>query len=137
MKRRSLSRTFTLTWRAEPMLLAPLATGFSMLASYLLSSTLVPILSIWILTSVKGHAPADARTATDPTYAGKPSTSEQEKFKSTAPLRDSAFARFQSRYAKLAAFSIRLRWALLLVYLAAAVILIVLVGRLLGVEIFP
>src|SRR5882724_6592180 len=114
-----------------------LAVGFSMLASYLLSSTLVPILSIWILTSVKGHAPADARTATDPTYAGKPSTSEQEKFKSTAPLRDSAFARFQSRYAKLAAFSIRLRWALLLVYLAAAVILIVLVGRLLGVEIFP
>jgi len=97
-----------------------LAVGFSMLASYLLSSTLVPILSIWILTSVKGHAPADARTATDPTYAGKPSTSEQEKFKSTAPLRDSAFARFQSRYAKLAAFSIRLRWALLLVYLAAA-----------------
>src|SRR2546425_13257105 len=42
-----------------------LAVGFSMVASYLLSSTLVPILSVWILRGA--HAPRVPRPAPSPT----------------------------------------------------------------------
>src|SRR5256885_2654798 len=53
-----------------------LAVGFSMVASYLLSGTWVPILSVWML---RGHAPA---------AAGQPNA-------------EGHFARFQKRYAAL------------------------------------
>jgi multidrug efflux pump subunit AcrB len=88
-----------------------LAVGFSMLASYLLSSTLVPILSIWLLRhSSRGTAEAHA--------AG-------------------SFTRFQSRYAAMATTFVRFRWPLILVYLLGAAVIIVFVGGRLGVEIFP
>src|SRR5205823_3564464 len=47
-------------------LFVPLATavGFSMVASYLLSSTLVPILSVWVLRTMHGER-ATKRTAFD------------------------------------------------------------------------
>jgi multidrug efflux pump subunit AcrB len=87
-----------------------LAVGFSMLASYLLSSTLVPILSIWLLRHVSHKTDAHG---------------------------SSAFTRFQSRYAATAATFVRFRWPLILIYLAAATLTIIFVGRQLGVEIFP
>lgn len=88
-----------------------LAVGFSMLASYFLSSTLVPILSIWLLR----HS---SRRDGDAHVVG-------------------SFARFQSRYAALAAGLVRFRWPLLIVYLAVAGLVIVLIGKQLGIEIFP
>src|SRR5882672_1572281 len=88
-----------------------LAVGFSMLASYLLSSTLVPILSIWFLRhSSRGTAEAHAT---------------------------GSFNRFQSRYAAMATTFVRLRWPLILVYLLGAALIIVFVGGRLGIEIFP
>ena len=64
-----------------------LAVGFSMVASYLLSSTLVPILSVWVL---RGHEQA-ARSGT---HAG-----------------EGAFARFQRGYAGVLAHGVvRWRW---------------------------
>jgi len=87
-----------------------LAVGFSMLASYLLSSTLVPILSIWLLRRVS-HS-GDARQT-------------------------GVFTRFQSRYTAIAAAFVRFRWPVILLYLLGAALVIVLVGRQLGIEIFP
>jgi multidrug efflux pump subunit AcrB len=88
-----------------------LAVGFSMVASYLLSSTLVPILSAWLL---RGHE----------AVAGSP---EKEK----------SFARFQRRYAGLSSRVARLRWMVAFVYLALVAAIVVLIGGHLGTEIFP
>jgi len=89
-----------------------LAVGFAMVTSYLLSSTLVPILSVWILrghgTAATGHPAAETR-----------------------------FARFQQRYAALGQKLVHARWAVVGVYLALAAVVIVFLGRRLGTEIFP
>ncbi len=85
-----------------------LAVGFSMIASYLLSSTLVPILSVWFL---RGHA---------------------------AEVHDSTlFGKFQNFYGAFARGVVRARWLVVLAYLAGAAAVIVLVGGRLGEEIFP
>src|SRR5882724_7363582 len=76
-----------------------LAVGFSMLASYLLSSTLVPILSIWLLRH--------ASRATGGAHA------------------EGVFARFQARYAAVATAFVRFRWPLIIIYLLAAAVIIV------------
>ena len=89
-----------------------LAVGFSMVASYLLSSTLVPILSVWVL---RGHEQAVEGQA-----AG-----------------EGAFARFQRAYAGLAGRVVRWRWVVAAVYLVVAGAVIVFLGRGLGTEIFP
>jgi multidrug efflux pump subunit AcrB len=89
-----------------------LAVGFSMVGSYLLSSTLVPILSVWFL---RGHE-----------------TSVREE-----PAQQGRFARFQAWYAGLARRAVRGRWVVLLLYVAACAAVLVLVGLRLGNEIFP
>ena len=88
-----------------------LAVGFSMVASYLLSSTLVPILSVWVL---RGHK----------------QTSDVSK-------QDGLFGRFRRRYAAFSTKIVRIRWLVLLAYLAGCTLIIVFVGRGLGTEIFP
>jgi multidrug efflux pump subunit AcrB len=85
-----------------------LAVGFAMLASYLLSNSLVPVLSVWLLR----HHSADAP-------------------------QHSAFDGFRDRVAgAIAKVSQRSGWALA-GYLVAAALVIVLLGPRLGVEIFP
>jgi multidrug efflux pump subunit AcrB len=86
-----------------------LAVGFAMVMSYLLSSTLVPILSVWLL---RGHERAETP-------------------------RESAFARFQRRYAAVVARAVRARWLTVGLYVAASAAIIALVGSRLGTEIFP
>ncbi len=88
-----------------------LAVGFSMVASFFLSSTFVPILSVWLLK----HAPAGGEAARAP----------------------GAFARFQAGYAKVLQRVVRLRWLTAAAYLLMAGAVIYCVGRQLGVEIFP
>jgi multidrug efflux pump subunit AcrB len=87
-----------------------LAVGFSMIASYLLSTTLVPILSVWFL---RGHEQG---------AKGKP---------------EGRFATFQRHYAGFVQRVVRLRWAVLGAYLVLAALVILLIGRQLGTEIFP
>jgi len=100
-----------------------LAVGFSMLASYLLSSTLVPVLSIWLL---RAHAP-------DRPAAGK--GLEQTAAPESRP---GSFARLQSLYAAVARGAVRFRWVLLAAYLVATgAILVVAANHHLGIEIFP
>jgi len=85
-----------------------LAVGFAMLASYLLSNTLVPVLSTWLLRE-------------------KPAEVEQE----------SRLHRVQDKYQGLLQRLLPLRWAALVGYLVIAVVGILLIGRGIGTDIFP
>jgi multidrug efflux pump subunit AcrB len=85
-----------------------LAVGFAMVASYFLSSTLVPILAVWLM---RGHEHAESA--------------------------EGAFARLQRSYARLVAQVVRARWLAAGAYAAAAAAVILLVGGALGTEIFP
>ena len=89
-----------------------LAVGFAMVASYLLSSTLVPILSVWFL---RGH----------------------EHSAAGVPHEEGGFARFRRGYAKVVESFVRARWLVAGAYVAGAVAVIALVGGSLGTEIFP
>jgi len=85
-----------------------LSVGFSMAASYILSSTLVPILSIWFMRGHEGE------------------------------IQDASFyARLRARYGQLLKQSMRLRWVLLGSYLGVTALVIVSFGSQLGLEIFP
>jgi multidrug efflux pump subunit AcrB len=89
-----------------------LAVGFSMIASYLLSSTLVPILSVWFLRGREQAAGAETKEG-------------------------GRFARFQTRYAALARGALHGRWVVVGAYALLAAVVIILAGRSLGTEIFP
>jgi multidrug efflux pump subunit AcrB len=84
-----------------------LAVGFAMLASYLLSSTLVPVLAAWLL---RPHKVED---------------------------KDSLFQRAQRRYGAFVERMLRVRWLALAGYLVVALSVIALVGTRLGTDIFP
>src|SRR5205823_4407837 len=89
-----------------------LAVGFSMVASYVLASTFVPVIAVWLLRHRHGAAPA-------------------------RPGRFS-FERVRALYARfLRSVVLRFRWALLAVYLIGSVLVIGLVGSRRGTEIFP
>ncbi len=99
---------------AEPVrsLFVPLslAVGFAMVSSYLLSSTLVPVLSVWLLKHHGGHAP------------------EAKK---------GLFDRFQALFGRLVGFNVRCRWALVPAYIVVCALVLVVVGGQLGTELFP
>jgi multidrug efflux pump subunit AcrB len=86
-----------------------LAVGFAMVASYLLSSTFVPVLSAWML---KRHPRPDRG-------------------------RKTAFERTQESYGRAVAGIVRWRWLVVPVYLVGSIAVVVLVGRAIGLEIFP
>lgn len=88
-----------------------LAVGFSMVASYFLASTLVPILETWLNRRIGTHA--------------RPS----EEF--------GWFDRFRASFGSLSHRLIGLRWIIAAVYLVIAAGTVLLVGRSLGTDIFP
>ncbi|HUR59197.1 MAG TPA: efflux RND transporter permease subunit [Opitutaceae bacterium] len=85
-----------------------LSVGFAMIASYLLSSTLVPILSVWLL---HGRG-ADVHEA-------------------------SYFVKMQRGYGSLSRAILAIRWPLALIYLVVCGGVIWVIGGRLGTEIFP
>src|SRR6266849_4290068 len=87
-----------------------LAVGFAMAASYLLSSSLVPVLSTWIL---RAHAPADEQGA------------------------PSLLSKLRAKLGTLLEKLTRNRRIVVSVYVAMALLVIILVGPYLGREIFP
>jgi multidrug efflux pump subunit AcrB len=101
-----------MTGAAKAMFLPlSLAVGFSMIASYFLSSTLVPILVVWM-----------------------------ERRSRQLPARESAdgaFPRFRERYARLVRSIVAARAVVIAAYLGVAVLLLVLLAPRLGREIFP
>jgi multidrug efflux pump subunit AcrB len=87
-----------------------LAVGFAMAASYLLASTLVPVLATWLLRSQPHaeHVHVEDR-----------------------------FQRFQQQYGDLIAVLIQVRWIVIPLYLLlSAIVILSLMGRL-GMEMFP
>src|SRR5262249_45473534 len=86
--------------------------GFSMIASYLLSSTLVPVLAAWLLR--RAHTPGPPRSGTGAAFVG----------------------RAASAYARFVAASIRVRWLGLIGYLGACTLALLLAGSL-GTQLFP
>ncbi len=86
-----------------------LAVGFAMIASFVLSSTLVPVLFIWM------------HKQPEPTDAGS----------------HGAFERFRERYSRLLTASFRKRKTILVGYLAVTGLIILALGPRLGREIFP
>lgn len=85
-----------------------LAVGFAMIASYVLSSTLVPVLSVWLLK--EQHQPAH---------------------------NSSFFDRVQNKYAQVLKRGLRLRWQVLAVYVLIVGVSLLTLGRSLGTDIFP
>lgn len=87
-----------------------LAVGFSMMASYILSSTFVPVLSVWLLRHTRHH---------------------------TGSSQPGRFDRFSSRYRGLVSRLVAVRWLAVPLYAAACVLVLAVFGSQLGVEIFP
>lgn len=92
-----------------------LAVGFSMIASYILSSTFVPVLSVWLLRH-RGHV-ATSETAGSTSH--------------------SAFDRIAAAYGGLTKRLVSWRWVVVPAYLVASALIIAGVGSNLGLEIFP
>ena len=89
-----------------------LAVGFAMTASYLLSSTLVPILSVWVFQRGDEGAPGG-----------------------TTP--HSSFAGFQRAYADIVRRIVRHRWLTLAGYAGTLLLVFGVIGVRLGTDIFP
>jgi multidrug efflux pump subunit AcrB len=87
-----------------------LAVGFAMAASYLLASAFVPIMATWLLRHRQGHRPADGKWS---------------------------FARLQARYRAMLEPLISHRNLFAGLYVLLTVALVLLVGRMLGTEMFP
>ena len=103
---------FFMTGTAKAMFLPlALAVGFSMLASYLLASTLVPILVVWL---------------------GRRSKQAVKQETPSGP-----FERFRERYGRLIRSVVAAPGRAVSVYLALTVLIVVLLGPRLGNEIFP
>ncbi len=87
-----------------------LAVGFAMITSYVLSSTFVPVLSVWLLRNRHQH------------------------HHSVTPIRQSWLSLGFSRLIEL---TIGLRWLVVPSYLVSALVATFFLGRMLGMEIFP
>jgi multidrug efflux pump subunit AcrB len=116
-----------------------LAVGFSMVASFILSSTLVPILSVWFLRNVAHASSVRVHEASVPREQA-PETPPETKGKDAGAsiVHDPRFfEKLQSAYAKLLRRVVRLRWPLVSIYLVATLLVVWLIGGRLGTEIFP
>ena len=92
-----------------------LAVGASMVTSYLLSSTLVPVLSVWMLENRHG---AHGRAGGEPSRPG-------------------LFVRFQDRFERLVSWTVAHLRLVVLTYLCATGAVVIGVGERLGRELFP
>src|SRR6201995_1170615 len=85
-----------------------LAVGFAMVASYFLSSSLVPVFATWIMKeSHKGEE------------------------------REGSFGRLRTRYERYLSFVLDRRWPVILGYFAVTALILILVAPRIGSEIFP
>ncbi|ADB15899.1 acriflavin resistance protein [Pirellula staleyi DSM 6068] len=101
-----------------------LAVGFSMIASYILSSTFVPILSTWLLQH-HSHSHAEQHGHRS---EGQPGSSSRNWF---------AFNTYRDFYGTFVSGMVAARWIVIPAYLAASLLTIGVVGSQIGIEIFP
>ena len=92
-----------------------LAVGFAMISSYLLSSTLVPVVCVWVLKHHGHHQEGHGHE----------------------PAKKGLFERFQGMFEGVVGFMVRCRWLVVPLYLGACGLVLWQVGMRLGTELFP
>jgi multidrug efflux pump subunit AcrB len=97
-----------------------LAVGFAMVTSYVLSSTVVPVLSVWLLR-----------------HRGLSPVSSERREVGDEKSRKRLFGHFQLAYATAVGWMVRWRRVVVLAYLGACVLVLWQVGSRLGNELFP
>jgi multidrug efflux pump subunit AcrB len=138
---------------AEPVrsLFVPLslAVGFAMVSSYVLSSTVVPVLSVWLLKH--RHNNDEARTTNDErmTHTEAPMTAEQRQWFPGAirhsgfgillslGIRHLSFAKAQAAFGAAVGWLVGWRWLMVPAYVVVCLALLVGLGTQLGTELFP
>ncbi len=123
----------------EPMhsLFVPLAlaVGFSMITSYLLSSTLVPVLATWLLKGPKELKDAEKdqpeAQARDHHHEAQASGGEE------AWMQKGFFGKVQRVFVKIVGFIVFWRWLVVPAYLIVCLLILIFVGMELGRELFP
>ena len=105
-----------------------LAVGFAMIASYILSSTFVPVVATWLLR----HQHHPAEHAAEAAQPGAKQGSRWQRLRGAF-----SFGAWRRAYAGIAQGSVAARWLLVPGYLAASLLVILLIGPRIGVEIFP
>ncbi len=115
---------------AEPVrsLFVPLAlaVGFAMISSYVLSSTVVPVLSVWLLKH-HGHQGQE----------GHRNSFLLRHLPVPGVLRDFSFARVQTAFGAVVGYLVRWRWLVVPAYLVFCAALLWVLGTRLGTELFP
>ena len=115
---------------AEPVrsLFVPLAlaVGFAMISSYVLSSTVVPVLSVWLLKH-HGHQGQKAHR----------SSFLLRLLPVPGVLRDVSFARVQTAFGAVVGWLVRWRWLVVPAYVVICAALLWVLGTRLGTELFP
>jgi multidrug efflux pump subunit AcrB len=120
---------------AEPVrsLFVPLAlaVGFAMISSYVLSSTVVPVLSVWLLKH-HGHQGQDGQG-----QEGHRSSFLLRHLPVPGVLRDFSFDRVQTAFGAVVGLLVRWRWLVVPAYLVLSAALLWVLGTRLGTELFP
>ena len=124
---------------AAKALFTPLAlsVGFAMIASYFLSSTLVPILSVWLLSRVGWASRPPGRASRAASLDDRSLAAEVRSGETPEPAGGTPTLPGRGAYAALLRTTVAARWLLVPIYLAAAVLVVWIIGAQLGVEIFP
>jgi multidrug efflux pump subunit AcrB len=148
---------------AEPVrsLFVPLslAVGFAMISSYLLSSTLVPVLSVWLLKHHDEHKQHDEDKQNNKKaqsmesrgwfsrigaallfpfqWVGQRLFGAKDNTNEKAGEHKGGFERFQEIFGWVVGGSVRWRWVVVPVYLGVCTLILLLLGTRLGKELFP
>ena len=111
-----------------------LAVGAAMVTSYLLSSTLVPVLSVWLLSHSGGHGGKGHEAHAEPSPN---SASNGSNGAAPPPKRRGFFTRVNDAFGRAVEFTVAHRWVVVGAYLGVCGLIVVGVGSQLGRELFP
>ncbi|HEY7326526.1 MAG TPA: efflux RND transporter permease subunit [Gemmataceae bacterium] len=122
-----------------------LAVGFSMITSYLLSSTLVPVLAVWLLKGPKELKDATQkrgeihRRPEQPVQPQQPAahSAEGAAHGDEEWIHPGFFGKIQRVFIRIVSLSIAGRWVVVPAYVAVCVLVLVFMGMQLGRELFP
>jgi multidrug efflux pump subunit AcrB len=111
-----------------------LAVGFSMVVSYILSQTLVPVLCNWWL---KGHEKKSDHTKEILSDLNEKEEEQEEKFERTSPNKISFFERFKIRYLKILDKYLAKRKRIITVYLLVSFSVLIISVFFIGKDLMP
>ncbi len=109
-----------------------LAVGFAMISSYLLSSTVVPVLSVWLL---KHHGEQEADRAGEGAGAAERRGGAPRPFWHRFHL--VSFAQVQAGFGSVVGWLVRWRWLVVPLYIVVCAVVLWVLGTRLGTELFP